>query len=402
MIPPTNPIRRPQHRATSGFTLVEILVVIVIIGILMAIAIPAISNALRNAKTTAQRLEINALDQAVKAYEAKYSDYPPDGSSEAVMMRHMRKLFPRMGEPDLSLMPKLVDDSTTNTPGNFSPVAMDRAEALVFFLGGFSKNIQNPLTGPGGPIALIPGRTSGSTDIGDYQYNATRDNAFFSFDTERLTINRASDTSPLLSNDETLLKTVDKPHGGNDILPTYRAVAGDDAPIVYFDSRTYGVVGTANGGGNLYNGYYASSVGGVRPYKSDQAIKPPSGSTYGSEAAAFDAVNFQNPNAFQLISPGTDVFFGKLVSVDSSNPCISPTDTFQFPVHFTNAGVPVWPNSGATSTAGLVFIDPNPNPNPRVGNKGFQDSQWGGGDKINGNLDNVTNFTESSLGNGLE
>ncbi len=389
---PTNPPRSQRHPAASGFTLVEILVVITIIGILAATLIPAISNALGQAKTTAQRLEINALDQAVKAYEAKYGDYPPDGSSEAVLKRHMRKLFPRMREPDITLMGKLVDDEAGNA------AAMDRSEALVFFLGGFSKNIQHPVTGPGGPIELLSGATptKTDTDITKYQYNATRDNSFFDFNTSRLTLNfdaHNKNAVALKSNDEAQLGHTDAVYGGNDLLPTYQAVQGDNAPIVYFDSRTYGVVGTANGGGNLYNGYYANSVGGVRPYKSGQAIKPP---PYGTEQAAFAAVAFQNPNTFQIVSPGSDLFFGKLVSEVNSNPCVSPLDSFVRPVHFTSAGVPYWPKAGVATSSGLVFMDSD------VGSKGFQDSLWGGGDKINGNLDNVTNFTESSLGNGLE
>lgn len=380
-----NPSRRLRHPVARGFTLVEILVVIAIIGILMSVAIPAISNALSNAKTGAQRLEINALEQAVEAYQAKYGDYPPDGSNQAVLIRHMRKLFPRMAERDLWLLDRLTDDSADDSEGAFSGVAMDRAEALVFFLGGFSKDIQHPLTGPGGPIEYVSGNVD---DISSYQYNATRDNAFFDFSTARLTIGRASDTDPLLSTDETLLGLVDGAHGGNDLLPTYRAVAGDDAPIVYFDSRTYGVIATISGV-NTYNGYLASSVGGVRPYKSDQAIKPPVGTTYATEKAAFDAVAFENPNTFQIISPGSDLLFGKLVSIDATNPGA-------LPVHFTKAGIPMWPNGAANAPSGLVFTNAN------VGSKGFQDSQWGGGENINGHLDNVTNFTESTLGNGLE
>ncbi|TWU19350.1 type II secretion system protein [Allorhodopirellula heiligendammensis] len=391
MITSPQPSRSQRHPVTSGFTLVEILVVIAIIGILAGVLIPAISNALGRAKTSAQRLEINALDQAVKAYEAKYGDFPPDGSSQAVLKRHMAKLFPRMADPDITFLDRLTDNRTDNTTGTFSAAAMDRSEALVFFLGGFSKDIQHPLTGPGGPIVLMTGGTP--SDITDYQYNATRDNAFFDFDTARLTINRASDTSPLLSSDEDLLNVADNLHGGNDILPAYRAIDGGDAPIVYFDSRTYGVIATVSGV-NTYNGYLAPSVGAVRPYKSDQAIQPPpAGGDYATEQSAFAAVKFQNPNTFQIISPGSDLFFGKLISIDATN-------AGALPVHFTNSGVPAWPNASATTSGGLVFTNAN------VGSKGFQDSQWPAtyvaDENINGNLDNVTNFTESTLGNGLE
>lgn len=392
MITSTKPSRSLRQSVTSGFTLVEILVVITIIGILAGVLIPAIANALGRAKIAAQRLEINALDQAVKAYEAKYGDYPPDGSNQAILKRHLQKIFPRMAPTELTLLDLLTDNSDTDTAGSlFSGVAMDRSEALVFFLGGFSNDIQHPISGPGGPIELK--RLGDASKITHYQYNATRDNAFFDFDPARLMIGRVTELDPLMSTDESLLGLVDGPHGGIDPFPAYQAIAGDDAPIVYFDSRTYGVIATVSGV-NTYNGYLASSVGAVRPYKSDQGIKPPSGATYGIEQAAFDAVAFQNPNTFQIISPGSDLFFGKLVSNSGGT----------LPVHFTAAGVPYIPNDAATAPSELIF--PNVVANTKVGSKGFQDSEWVtstvADENINGNLDNVTNFTESTLGNGLE
>ena len=78
----------------DGFTLVEVLVVIVIIGILSAIAIPAITNAIATGKTTKMRMEISALEQAIERYRDKYGDYPPDFSNWTVVERHYRKAFP--------------------------------------------------------------------------------------------------------------------------------------------------------------------------------------------------------------------------------------------------------------------------------------------------------------------
>ena len=292
-------------RQHHGFTLVELMIVIVIIGILMAIAIPAINRTITTGKQTAIRMEINALDQAVTQYMQKHGDYPPDGSSREVLTRHMRRLYPRISEPDSTLLTQLTSIRGSTT---FSVVAMDRAEALVFFLGGFSDDALHPLTGEGGPLALSPTGTANSTDINDYQYNGTRDNSFFDFDPARLTYARATETSPLLSTDESIWPTAAQQNeaGGTDVLPVYLSGGSEPTPIVYFDSRTYGLVAPGT-----YNGFLYPTFGGVRPYKTGRDIKPPSGSTYGTSAEAFAAIPFHNAKTFQIISPGLDGIYAR-------------------------------------------------------------------------------------------
>ena len=81
---PTQPLITPPR---PGFTLVEILVVIVIISILMAVAIPAITIAITRGKNVAMKAEVNSLVDAVKQYEQKYGDYPPDFSDWTVVQR---------------------------------------------------------------------------------------------------------------------------------------------------------------------------------------------------------------------------------------------------------------------------------------------------------------------------
>ncbi|HBJ35108.1 MAG TPA: protein containing Prepilin-type cleavage/methylation [Planctomycetaceae bacterium] len=363
-------IKTPKH----GFTLVELMIAIVIIGILMAIAIPAVNRTIVAAKQTKIRLEINALEQAVEQYMQKFGDYPPDGSSQDVVIRHMRRRFPRIAEPDVSLLTRLTSVRGTTTP---SAVAMDRAEALVFFLGGFSDDSLHPLTGEGGPVALIPGRTAGSTNIDDYQYNATRDNSLFDFDPSRLTYARANDTAPLLSVDESVWSGADlNEAGGVDVLPVYLSGGAEPAPIVYFDSRTYGLVAPG-----VYNGFRHPTLGAIRPYKTGRDIKPPGGATYGSVDAAFAAVPFHNPKTFQIISPGLDGLYGTLVGTAGG-----------LPVHYiTETGTPVFPNDSAANPAGLAVTAPGIGPR-------FQE----GGTEVNGHLDNITNFSASTLEDDLQ
>ena len=76
----SNPTAFQRPRPRQGFTLVEILVVIVIIGILMGIAIPAISRAILTARQTAIRLELSSMERGIENYREKIGDYPPDFS----------------------------------------------------------------------------------------------------------------------------------------------------------------------------------------------------------------------------------------------------------------------------------------------------------------------------------
>lgn len=69
-----------NHANRPGFTLVEILVVVVILGILAAIVLPQFASATDDARYNAFITDLNALTKAVSAYENIHG-LPPDGDS---------------------------------------------------------------------------------------------------------------------------------------------------------------------------------------------------------------------------------------------------------------------------------------------------------------------------------
>jgi general secretion pathway protein G len=64
-------------RAKSGFTLVEILIVVVILGILAAIVIPQFTNASTEAKESALASDLQSVRSQVELYKIQHNDNLP-------------------------------------------------------------------------------------------------------------------------------------------------------------------------------------------------------------------------------------------------------------------------------------------------------------------------------------
>ena len=71
-----NALNREEQRRDAGFTLVEILLVVVIIGILAAVAIPNLTGAQEKARKNAAAQGIRALEGAVDRYEMDCGKLP--------------------------------------------------------------------------------------------------------------------------------------------------------------------------------------------------------------------------------------------------------------------------------------------------------------------------------------
>ena len=136
--------RQPVHQR-RGFTLIEIMVVIVIIAILLSLLLPAISGARRRARVAQVRGEIGTLESAIASFRQEYGIEPPgsirlfatpngwnktastarDEAIRVASRAYIRQVWPQF-------------DFNTTAGGAFWSTDKDLngAECLVFFLGG--------------------------------------------------------------------------------------------------------------------------------------------------------------------------------------------------------------------------------------------------------------------------
>ncbi|HEY0027040.1 MAG TPA: type II secretion system major pseudopilin GspG [Allosphingosinicella sp.] len=72
-------MKRGEHKRAageSGFTLMEMLVVLVVIGLIAAVAIPQIMHLLGGAKSKAARIQLETLGQSLSYYQIDVGGYP--------------------------------------------------------------------------------------------------------------------------------------------------------------------------------------------------------------------------------------------------------------------------------------------------------------------------------------
>jgi general secretion pathway protein G len=249
---------------------VELLVVIVILGILAALILPAIVGARRSAQVAEVANEIRQLETAVTKFKATFNVDPPSSlyipdltkneSWSAVDRAKIRALWPQFNFAN-----------NGGAPNHYFGQHLNGAECLVFFLGGVSPSKYSAGYAPVG-FSKNPAEPWSVT-------GTNREPAFFEFNAARFS-NLDAATTP------------------EDHLPEYLdPLPAQSTPYLFLSSQ-----------GRAY-----TKVN--RPLADDYDVHP---STNGQSSEDLQAAYFSvetpykahRPDGYQIISPGFDGLYG--------------------------------------------------------------------------------------------
>ncbi|OGT38528.1 MAG: type II secretion system protein GspG [Gammaproteobacteria bacterium RIFCSPHIGHO2_12_FULL_37_14] len=96
-----NPIKSKNYKKMAGFTLIEVMVVVVILGILAAIIVPKIMSRPEQARVIKVKQDILAIQSALDLYKLDNGLYPStDQGLQALVMQPTIAPIPRSWKSD--------------------------------------------------------------------------------------------------------------------------------------------------------------------------------------------------------------------------------------------------------------------------------------------------------------
>lgn len=95
-----------RHAASRGFTLIELMVVLVIIGVLAALIVPNVLDRADDARVTAAKTDIANINQALKLYRLDNQRYPTaEQGLKALVTKPTSGPAPQNWKPYLEKLP---------------------------------------------------------------------------------------------------------------------------------------------------------------------------------------------------------------------------------------------------------------------------------------------------------